>query len=158
MSWMKSRRYLEYLVSLVLISTVVLVFFVQINKMVVIAEEEMVQQTLSTVRLGMQFHVLNKIVGGEVPVMDQYADTNPLDLLIQPPANYAGEFSAEESAGVAPGKWYYDKSASQLVYRIANYPLLGEAEGFRELRYRLRISDMKTNPFNLQLLPVEEET
>ncbi|HEY3487906.1 MAG TPA: hypothetical protein VGL10_07560 [Gammaproteobacteria bacterium] len=149
------KRYFEWMISLIMLMVVVLVFFVQINKLSAIAERESIQQTLSTIRLGMQFYALKKIVVGEVPRMEQYADTNPLEMLQQPPANYAGEFTASESSNAMPGQWYYDTSAKQLVYRVAHYPLFDAEAEPKELRYQLQVSDAADDAFSLRLLAVE---
>lgn len=151
----KSKRYLERLIALTLISIVVLAFFVRVNKMSAIIEREAVTQTLSTIRLGMQFYMIKTMVDGMRIDLEKYAGANPFELLQQPPANYAGEFGPEELHNVAEGRWYYDKSAGHLVYRVSHYPLY-EGDSRRELRYRLNVSS--DDIFVLRLLEVEEET
>jgi hypothetical protein len=136
-----------------------LVFFGQVEKISVIAERESVQQCLSSLRVGIQFFILSDMVNGKAADMRVYEDTNPMQFQDQTklPVNYAGEFSAEEAAAVAAGRWYYDTTARQLVYRVSHYPLY-EGDTRKELRYRLRSSDTADDLYSLRLSAVEEET
>jgi hypothetical protein len=155
----RSKRWLERLIALVLASIMVLVFFTQIEKISVVAERESVQQCLSSLRVGIQFFILGDMVNGKTADMRAYEDTNPMRFqeLEKLPVNYAGEFSAEEAAAIATGRWYYDTTARQLVYRVAHYPLY-EGDTRKELRYRLQFSDAADDLFSLHLSAVEEET
>jgi hypothetical protein len=99
------------------------------------------------------------MISGKTADMRAYEGTNPMQFQDQAklPLNYAGEFSAGETAAVAAGLWYYDKSANQLVYRVSHYPLY-EGDIRKELRYRLQFSDAANDLFTLHLSAVEEET
>jgi hypothetical protein len=155
----RGKRWLERLIALILVLVVVLVFFAQVEKISVVAERESVQQCLSSLRLGIQFFILTDMVNGKTADIRVYEDTNPMQFQDQAklPVNYAGEFNAQEAAAVGAGRWYYDKTANQLVYRVSHYPLY-EGDVRTELRYRLRFSDVADDLFSLHLSAVEEET
>lgn len=152
----KSKRWLERLVALILVLILVSVFFVRVEKISIVAERESVQQCLSSIRVGVQMFVLSDVMRGRIADMRAYENANPMRLQDQEklPVNYAGEFSAEEAAGLRGGQWYYDTTAGQLVYRVSHYPLY-EGDARRELRYRLRFSD---DIFSLRLVELKEET
>lgn len=153
----KSKRWLEWMIALILVSIVVLVFFQKIQKVVIVAERESVNQCLSSIRVGIQLFILSDIVRGKVADMRAYENSNPIQFQKEPPPNYAGEFGAEEAANVRDGQWYYDTSANQLVYRVSHYPLFNN-DYRKELRYRLQFSESgDNNPLKLRLLAVEKE-
>lgn len=155
----KSKRWLERLIALILVSILVLVFFGRIEKISVIAERESVQQCLSSMRVGIQMFVLTDITRGRVADMRAYENANPMRFQDREklPLNYAGEMNAAEAAALGRGLWYYDTSAGHLVYRVSHYPLY-EGDTRRELRYRLRFSEAQGDIFSLRLLELEEET
>jgi hypothetical protein len=156
MELQKSKRWLERLIALILASIAVLVFFERVEKISLIAERESVQQSLSSMRVGIQMFVLTDITRGRTADMRAYENANPMRFQDQEklPVNYAGEFGAEEAANVRNGQWYYDTSAGHFVYKVSHYPLY-ENDARRELRYRLRFAD---DVFSLRLVDVEEET
>jgi hypothetical protein len=101
--------------------------------------------------------VLADIVNGKVATMRDYENTNPMRFYTELPTSYAGEFNAEEAAGVRNGQWYYDTTANQLVYRVSHYPLY-EGDARRELRYRLGFSEAAGDIYNLRLMALDEGT
>lgn len=154
----RSKRRLERLIALILASIMVLVFFAKVEKISVAVERESVQQSLSSIRVGIQMFVLSDIIrGGGTADMRSYENTNPMRFQEKLPMNYAGEFDPEETANIVGGQWYYDKSANHLVYRVAHYPLF-EGDSRRELRYRLQFSDAADEVSSLRLVVAEQET
>jgi hypothetical protein len=162
----RAKRYLEWLISGLLISVVLLVLFSKLNQLAVAAEREGVQQTLSTLRMGVQIFIFKNMIAGKHHNLRDYENTNPIDMLAIPPSNYVGAYPADQSAEVSPGRWYFDLSSQELVYRMS-YFLMGQDNGKTELRYRLirvpktrsaaaiqAATDGEQN-FNLSLLQVE---
>lgn len=159
METIKSKRWLERLIALILVSAVVLAFYGRAQRIFVVVERESVQQFLSSVRLGIQIFVLTDIARGRVADMRAYNHTNPMRLQDQEklPVNYAGELDVEAATGVSGGQWYYDKSVGQLVYRVMHYPLF-ENDDRRELRYSLQFSNIAGDAFSLHLIEVKAGT
>jgi hypothetical protein len=130
----RAKRYLEWLISGLLIGVVVLILFGKLNRLAASTERESVQQTLSAVRMGIQIFIFKNMLQGKHDDLSGYENTNPMDMLSHPPGNYAGAYSAEQSVEVPSGRWYFDLSSQQLAYRMT-YSF--EGANVTELRYRL---------------------
>jgi hypothetical protein len=159
----RAKRYFEWLISGLLIGGVLLILFSKLNQLALSVERESIQQTLSTVRMGVQIFIFKNMIEGKHRDLRSYENMNPIEMLGHPPENYAGAYSAAQSTEVPSGRWYFDLSSRELVYRMT-YLLFGDASGKTELRYRLilvlktgnqgGVTDGNEN-FNLSLLQVE---
>lgn len=68
---------------------------------------------------GINLEMMMAITRGLNFQMAAYANTNPMDLMLQPPSNYIGSFEALDVNGSDRRIWYFDSSRGELVY-LAN--------------------------------------
>ena len=64
--------------------------------------------------LGMKMAQL--VATGRHAEMSKLATINPMDLLAQKPANYAGEYYSPQMVKISRGNWYFNRKELLLVY------------------------------------------
>lgn len=82
------------------------------------AELAAVQRMLATLRSALTFKVAHLNMNnrrGELPAL---AEENPMSWLVEPPANYLGEFSDLKSSEIPNGNWIFDKIDRKLIYSL----------------------------------------
>jgi type II secretory pathway pseudopilin PulG len=79
---------------------------------------------------------------GELPAL---ARQNPMDWLVEKPANYAGEYAAPGRGEVAAGQWYFDKGGRKLVYLLAGGKIFKDAQP-KALQFKVSFSGPAQNP------------
>lgn len=83
---------------------------------------------------------------------------NPMDLMLQPPSNYIGEFDLVDRDRVQRRSWYYDRLRGELVYLINDsdgvYLLLNGVDvPTDEIRFRITVEYVEED--RVSGLPVE---
>ena len=73
-----------------------------------------------------------------------YENSNPMELMLETPSNYLGEFDFVDSASIQRRSWYYDSRNQELVYLVNNaenvYLLIDdELVASDEIRFRIEI-------------------
>ena len=111
------NRYYQYLIAALMIGICYTVFFFYAEKLSVSAERELVNQTISIMRRGLQIHMFNQMITGEKIDYRKFANGNPMNFLDSTPANYIGESREADIADRKPGFWFFDLDAKELVYR-----------------------------------------
>jgi prepilin-type N-terminal cleavage/methylation domain-containing protein len=53
---------------------------------------------------------------GRTDELSKLLTLNPMDLLAQKPANYAGEYYSPQKGKISPGNWYFNRKLLLLVY------------------------------------------
>lgn len=97
------------------------------------AERAAVHQVVGGLQAAVSLELLTRITRGddEDRSLAALEGSNPMQLLVDPPYNYVGERDGPRDAdlaeSVAPGRWYFDRRAAQLVYRV-RYPARFETE------------------------------
>lgn len=72
---------------------------------------------LGQLRAGVNLQMMNAIADGSWNRLDALDGSNPMDLMLEAPSNYLGEF-AEVGASLPRRSWYFDTSAGHLVYHV----------------------------------------
>jgi general secretion pathway protein G len=80
------------------------------------AEEAAARQTVAALRTALQVEVTRALAQGRTDTLATLAGQNPIRLLVQPPANYLGEFALSEQQRVARNGWVFDPRDKILVY------------------------------------------
>lgn len=62
-----------------------------------------------------------RLIRGESRRVPQMAGTNPMDYVLQPPANYLGVFESPRHEDMPTGFWYFDESRGSLMYRVGRH-------------------------------------
>jgi hypothetical protein len=76
---------------------------------------------------GINLEMMMGITRGLKDQMAAFANSNPMDLLLQAPSNYIGAFDALDINGIRRRVWYFDRSSGELVY------LASDAQGLTKL-------------------------
>jgi len=141
-------RTLEWLI----LAGVVLVFIAALGlasqRLQAQAEIGAVQATLGALRFSLVVDHLNKSVQGPQGNAAN-SQRNPFKVLDRLPPNYMGEVSMSAIAGVAPGRWVFDRDCACVGYRPMNPQGLEPASDLGVLWFRV-----SNPPGLLQLTPL----
>lgn len=80
-----------------------------------------------------------RITRGESHTLPELAGSNPMALLLKPPANYVGALAAADDAEIPRASWYFDEEARRLVYRVGRHARFDSTEGPAD-RIELRVA------------------
>src|SRR6185503_20518446 len=83
-----------------------------------------VQADLQTALL---LEAAERITRGEADSLPELAQTNPMALLLKPPANYVE--SPADDTQIPPASWYYDEDSHRLGYRVGRYTRFKAGDG-----------------------------
>jgi general secretion pathway protein G len=104
------------------------------------AERAAVEQVLGGLRAGVALQLMSLVAQGRDGEIDQLAHRNPMDFLMQTPANYLGALDRPDPEQIPPGRWYFDREAGLLVYRVrySNH-FASSLSGPPRVRFRLQL-------------------
>lgn len=91
-----------------------------------------------------------RIVRGESARVPRMAGSNPMDYLLQPPANYLGAYHDPPHGEMPAGHWYFDEGRGRLVYRVGSHVDFETETGpgdRAEFQVRLAFRDENGNGF-----------
>jgi len=111
---------LELVVSIVLFAIFVTVFLERTLYYKEYAEMTAMEMTVANMRSGLRYKVADLIMNNRMSEIATLADENPMTWLSSSPENYLGEYDSAPGA-VAQGKWYYDRTAHELVYTLNHW-------------------------------------
>jgi hypothetical protein len=80
-----------------------------------------------------------RITSGAAATIPELAASNPMSLLLQPPANYAGELAAGPPSDLPGATWYFDAQSGSLAYRVGRYTRFAARSGPAD-RIELRVA------------------
>jgi competence protein ComGC len=129
------------LLETLLVLALVLVFMLLATQRIIelrhAAERVGVQNTIATLQsaLGMQMAVIALQQG--MPGLAALHHSNPMDLLDPAPVNYQAEQLSQDEQ--APGSWFFDREARQLVYRLRYPQRLQNSDTGQPDRIRLQL-------------------
>jgi len=75
----------------------------------------------------------DRITRGEAGTLPELAATNPMTLLLEPPANYVGSLKWPDEAEIPRASWYYDERLGRLGYRVGRHTRFAAGDGPAEL-------------------------
>jgi len=85
------------------------------------AEGAAVQQSIGVMQAALGHHVAAEVMREGTNTLPSLDNSNPVDLLLQPPGGYQGEREHVDPATLEPGNWAFDAERGVLVYRV-RYP------------------------------------
>lgn len=97
---------------------------------------------LSQLKAGVNLQMMRMIAGASWTQSAELDGSNPMDLMLERPSNYLGEFSLVDAA-LMPGRvWYFDSGTGELVYIASNSNNLyllqnGQPMSGNQLRFRI---------------------
>ncbi|CAN0491561.1 unnamed protein product, partial [Discosporangium mesarthrocarpum] len=108
------------------------------------AEAERANFTAVTAQLqtAINLEMMLGVSQGRSEAAANLAGANPMDLLLEPPANYLGAFDQVDQSRLDRRVWYFDRPAQELVYLMGNSSeatllLDGREEVTQELRLEI---------------------
>jgi competence protein ComGC len=129
---------LEALIVVLLIGIVVALLLERLTRYQEYAEKAVMEATIANMRSGLRIRVAELMINGEMAQMPNLLQENPITWLAAPPANYAGVLQPATAKVPAPGHWYFDAPAGQLVYLPQHHRFFrAGADGKREVRWQV---------------------
>lgn len=152
-SWrMRGFSMLELVVVVALVAVLSGFLLVRVLPLIGQAERIAFLQTRQQIQSALLLEAAERVARGESATLAELTGENPMQLLLEPPANYFGTWS-ETGAALKRRAWYYDPRENRLVYRPgrqAKFDPLDGPDDRIELRvsfvYRDRDSDGLFNP------------
>lgn len=102
------------------------------------AEIAAMENVVGTLRSALSMKASQLLVQGKKAELSKLTTINPMDLLAQKPANYAGEYYSPQKVKISPGNWYFDRKQFLLVY-ITRTGATFQVAKPRQFRYRIEL-------------------
>ncbi|MDH4285371.1 MAG: type II secretion system GspH family protein [Gallionellaceae bacterium] len=102
-----------------------------------------VASAIQTALVLQQGHLMARGAEAEITAL---ATSNPMSLLAKQPPNYSGEFYDPSPQSVAPGHWFFDLKARELVYVLNRNSHFDPGPDEKNwVRYRVNLADDTRN-------------
>lgn len=102
------------------------------------AEIAAMENVVGVLRSALSMKAGQLIVQGRSAELSKLTTINPMDLLAQKPANYAGEYYSPQKVKISPGNWYFNRKEFLLVY-IARTGATFQVATPQQYRYRIEL-------------------
>ena len=102
------------------------------------AEIAAMENVVGALRSGLNMKAGQLAAKGQTAELSKLITINPMDLLAQKPANYAGEYYLPQKAKISPGNWYFDRKKFLLVY-ITRTGATFQASKSTQFKYRIEL-------------------
>jgi prepilin-type N-terminal cleavage/methylation domain-containing protein len=97
------------------------------------AQRAAFHQVRSDLSSALLLEAAERITRGEAATLPELAATNPMTLLLEPPANYVGSFERPDETEIPRASWYYDEHLGRLGYRVGRHTRFAAGTGPAEL-------------------------
>ena len=166
-SYKKQRgfTFFEVVIVIVLISILGLFSIDRLLSLRIAAERASVIQVVGNIRSALGLEVVRLALKNNIAAVAKLANTNPIPLLAQPPANYLGEYKKQNTEA---GQWYFNIEKKMLVYNVIYSEGFNTTlKGLPRIRHKIKLIyndndnnqrfDIDTDHIaGLDLLPVEK--
>ena len=115
---MRGFSLLELVVVIAIMSILVTVALDRLLPYIDEAERVAVLRVEGQLRSTLMMEAAERIARGRGASITQLENSNPFNLLAEPPKNYLGELVAGQQAEADVRHWYFETGARQLVYRL----------------------------------------
>lgn len=137
---------LELIVTIAIVGTLLAVAIGRLLPWLDEAERVSVLTMETHLRSGLVMEGARRIARGEHATLTRLQGTNPVDLLLQPPKNYAGALSAAEVARTPARHWLFSLESRRLVYRAGPRRAPGRKNTEKsDLEYEVRVAFADNN-------------
>jgi general secretion pathway protein G len=139
---------LEFAVVVTVIGLLITFLLISVQFYQRAAERAAIKLVVVNIRTALEIKVAQGKLPGQVVDFADLAEQNPLRLLKNNPANYAGELFSPRDSDIGEGNWCFDRGAKTLIYLLNSGNSFGDAQtqrlGFKVKLLRLPNS---TDPF-----------
>lgn len=94
----------------------------------------------SQIKAAVSLQMMNAIAGASWDALASLENSNPMNLLLETPSNYVGEFGLVDEISMPRRTWYFDSFNGHLVYLVNDnshlYSTLGGG-GMTSIRFRI---------------------
>lgn len=119
----------------------------RVSEMPAAAERASFHAVLAQLKAGVNLAMLGSLSRGDWGRLQSMEGANPMEFLLETPANYRGELEASMDLAVLPrASWYYVRSSGELLYLVgeANVPNVSVLIGGRPVNMgQLRLKVMR---------------
>jgi len=85
------------------------------------AQRAAFQRVQGDLQTALLLEAADRITRGEAHTLVELADTNPMALLLKPPANYVGSIPWADVEEIPRASWYFDEHHGRLGYRVGRH-------------------------------------
>lgn len=82
------------------------------------AEATHVATVVGSLRSALGMAMADRVLRGELDTLPAFDNSNPIDLLLEPPDRYLGAIRRDRIGAVPRGSWYFLEDAALLGYRV----------------------------------------
>ena len=128
---------IELIVVIVIISVLATVALHRLSVYQELAEKTAMESTLRIIKTGLQIRLAELIIANRQRDAGQLETGNPMQWLVETPANYGGVYRQSAEGG----NWYYDEHRHELVYVVHNGEFLTTeaTDSGKQLRFRIEL-------------------
>jgi len=109
------------------------------------AERVAVQMTVANVRTALEIKVAQAKLPGSSIDLTLLTEENPLDLLKNKPANYAGALFSPSNGDIGEGNWCFDRTDKSLIYLLNFGNSFTDAQTKR-LKFKVKLLRLPYSP------------
>jgi prepilin-type N-terminal cleavage/methylation domain-containing protein len=120
---------LELVVVVAAIGTLIGVALERLLPLVGRAQRAAFVQVERELKSSLLLEAAERITRGESHTLPELATVNPMELLLEPPPNYAGAVRWSDDADVPRASWFFDSRAGRLGYRVGKHTRFRAGEG-----------------------------
>lgn len=102
------------------------------------AERVAMENVVGVLRSALGMKAAQLAAQGRSGEMSKLLTINPMDLLAQKPANYAGEVDSPQNGKISPGNWYFIRKQLLLVY-IARTGATFQVSNSHQFTYKVEL-------------------
>lgn len=102
------------------------------------AEIAAMENVVGILRSALSMKAGQLVAQGRSAELSKLTTINPMDLLAQKPANYAGEYYSPQKVKISPGNWYFNRKEFLLVY-ITRTGATFQVGKSQQYRYRIEL-------------------
>lgn len=140
--WGKGFSLFELIVYILLVSTVFSVSMRRFSDFPGEAERANFLAITMQVKAAVNIQMMNAIAAGTWNNLGRLENSNPMDLMLETPSNYAGAFSSVDTQNMPRRTWYFDSANGHLVYLANDTTHLFSSQGdgsstLSEVRFRI---------------------
>lgn len=109
------------------------------------AERAALQMTVANIRTALEIKVAEAKLPGSSENLTLLTEENPLNLLKDKPANYAGELYSPSAEDIGEGNWCFDRTDKSLIY-LLNYGNSFEDSQTKLLKFKVKLTRLPQSP------------